>query len=295
VKALSKFQEVAESEPNYARPLCGIAQCYCEMALRGMPNSAASISRAKQAAQRAATLDPQMILVPASMGTVLALAWKWSDAEKSFEEALVLGEHAGTYRQYALFLAAIGRFDEAWNYVQRAQQIDPFSRRQKMVYTKLFHLSRNYDKGVEQISEESMYGALPVESDIYRALMLISLDRRDEARQIAEGLRSKAGAEPAMMSAVAEVLAKCGQTATADRIVMDHNLFSANSAISKFRQALLSLALGDSENAISLLSAAYDEREAELVWLARDPRLDTIREDSRFSILLNEVMPKSSF
>jgi TolB-like protein len=292
--ALSKFQEVTEIEPNYARPACGIAQCYCEMAVRGMPNSAIAVSRAKQAAQRAAKLDPQMILVPACTACALALAWKWDSAEKCFQQALGLGVNAGSYRQYALFLAALGRFDEAWNYLQEAHQIDPFSYRQKVVYTKLFHLSRDYDKGVKHIAEHMVYGPLPIESEIYRALMLISLDRRDEAKQLARSLVSKAGAQPVLMSAIAEVLAMCGQTAAADRIASHYNLFAENSPISKFRQALLSLALQNSEKAISLLSAACEEHEAELIWLGHDPRLDMIREDRRFGPLLAEVMQASS-
>lgn len=292
--ALSKFQEVTEIEPNYARPVCGIALCYCEMALRGMPNSALAVSRAKQATQRAAKLDPQMILVPACTACALALSWKWNDAEKFFQQALGLGESAGTYRQYALFLAALGRFDEAWNYLQEAHQIDPFSYRQKVVNAKLFHLSRDNDKGVKHISKQMAYGPLPIESGIYRAMMLISLDCRDEAKQLARSLVCKAGAHPALMSAIAEVLAMCGQTAAADRIASDYNLFSANSPISKFRQALLSLALENSEKTMSLLSVACEEREAELVWLAHDPRLDMIREDPRFDLLLAEVMRASS-
>jgi tetratricopeptide (TPR) repeat protein len=138
--ALSKFKEATKIEPNYARPVCGIALCYCEMALRGMPNSAIAVSRAKQAAQRAAKLDPEMILVPACTACALALAWKWDSAEKCFQQALGLGASAGSYRQYALFLTALGRFDEAWNYLQGAHQIDPFSYRQKVVNAKLFTL-----------------------------------------------------------------------------------------------------------------------------------------------------------
>jgi tetratricopeptide (TPR) repeat protein len=124
----------------------------------------------------------------------LALAWEWSDGEKHFQRALGLGENAGTYRQYALFLAAVGRFDEAWNYLQEAHQIDPFSYRQKVVRAKLSHLSRDYDKGVKHVSEHMVYGPLPIESEIYRATMPISLDRRDEAKQLARSLACKAGA-----------------------------------------------------------------------------------------------------
>jgi hypothetical protein len=144
------------------------------------------------------------------------------------------------------------------------------------------------------MSKQMAYGPLPIESEIYRAMMLISLDRRDEAKHLARSLLCKAGAQPVLMSAIAEMLAMCGQTADADRIASDYSLFSANSPISKFRQALLALAFQNSEKGMSLVSAACEEREAELIWLAHDPRLDMIREDRRFGPLLAEVMHASS-
>ncbi len=288
--ALAKWQEVIEIDPDCVRAICGIAQSYCEMALRGVPDSAVAISNANQAGERAAQFDSDLIEVPASRGSALALSWKWREAEVSFTQALDLGEHAGTYRQYAMFLAARSRLREAWNYIQRAQQIDPFSYRQKVLYTRLLYMSRNYEDGLRYLSEQLLYGRLPNEAELYRAMMLISHNRCDEARRLAQELLDKAGGQPVMMSGVAEVLAACGETDAAGRIAADSDLFAPNSPISKFRQALLLLALGNRDRAISLLSAAYEEREAELIWLACDPRLDPIRQDARFTALLDGVM-----
>jgi TolB-like protein len=288
--ALAKWREVIEIEPRSARAMCGVAQSYCEMALRGIPDSSVAVSQAHQAAERARQLDPDMMLVPACMGSALTLSWKWPAAELSFKQALALGENAGTYRQYAMFLAARGRLREAWNYIQKAQQIDPFSYRQKVLYTRLLYLSRNYENGLRYMSEQLLYGRLPNEAELYRAMMLISHNRRDEAIRMAQELWDKAGGQPVMTSGVAEVLAACGKTDAAGRIAGDSDLFASNPPISKFRQALLALALGNRDRAISLLSAAYEEHEAELIWLACDPRLDTIRQDSRFTALLNGVM-----
>jgi TolB-like protein len=288
--ALAKWQEVIEIDPRCVRAICGIAQSYCEMALRGVPDSAVAISNANQAGERAAQLDSDLIEVPACRGSALALSWKWREAEVSFNQALALGEHAGTYRQYAMFLAARGRLREAWNYIQRAQQIDPFSYRQKVLYTRLLYMSRNYEDGLRYLSEQLLYGRLPNEAELYRAMMLISHNRCDEARRLAQELLDKAGGQPVMMSGVAEVLAACRETDAADRIAADSDLFAPNSPISKFRQALLQLALGNLDRAISLLSAAYEEHEAELIWLACDPRLDPIRQDARFTALLDGVM-----
>lgn len=140
------------------------------------------------------------------------------------------------------------------------------------------------------MSEQLLYGHMPNEAELYRAMMLISHNRHDEAKRVAQELWDKAGGQPVIMSGVAEVLAACGETDAADRIAGDSDLFAPNSPISKFRQALLVLALGNRDRAISLLSAAYEEQDAELIWLECDPRLDTIRQDSRFTALLNGVM-----
>jgi tetratricopeptide (TPR) repeat protein len=287
--ALVKWQEVTEMDPGCVRAICGIAQSYCEMALRGVADSAAAISNANWAVDRAAELDSDLIEVPACRGSALTLSWKWREADISFKRALDLGEHASTCRQYAVFLAARSRLREAWNYIQRAQQIDPFSYRQKVLYTRLLYLSRNYEDGLRYLSEQLLYGRLPNEAELYRALMLVSHNRHDEARRVAQELLDKTGGQPLIMSGVAEVLAACGETDTAGRIAADSDLFAPDSPISKFRQTLLLLALGDRDRAISLLSAAYEEHEAELVWLACDPRLDTIRQDPRFTALVNGV------
>ena len=292
--ALAKWQEVIEIDPSCVRAICGIAQSYCEMALRGVADSAVAISNASQAVDRAAELDSGLIEVPACRGSAFMLSWKWREADISFMKALDLGEHASTYRQYAVFLAARSRLREAWNYIQRAQQIDPFSYRQKVLYTRLLYLSRNYEDGLRYLSEQLLYGRLPNEAELYRALMLVSHNRHDEARRVAQELLDKTGGQPLIMSGVAEVLAACGETDAAGRIAADSDLLAPCSPISKFRQTLLLLALGDQDRALSLLSAAYEEHEAELVWLACDPRLDTIRQHPRFTTLVNGVNPYTS-
>jgi tetratricopeptide (TPR) repeat protein len=264
------------------------------MALRGVPDSAVAISNANHAVERAAQLDSDLIEVPACRGSALTLSWRWREAEVSFKQAFALGEHAATYRQYGLLLAAQGGLREAWNYIQRAQQIDPFSYRQKVLYTRLLYISRNYEDGLRYMSEQLLYGRLPNEAELYRAMILVSHNRRDEATRLAEELLDRAGGQPVMLSGVAELLAACGETDAAGRIATDSNLLAPNSPISKFRQALLLLALGNRDRAISLLSAAYEEREAELIWIACDPCLDPIRQDSRFIALLNGVMLGSS-
>ena len=92
-----------------------------------------------------------------------------------------------------------------------------------------------------------------------------------------------------LRAGAAEILARCGDDAAP--MAHEHNLLSSGGPLSRYRQALLSIALGDSEGALSLLSSALEDKEAELPWLAVDPRFDPIRLNARFAEIVSRVRP----
>ena len=93
------------------------------------------------------------------------------------------------------------------------------------------------------------------------------------------------------MAGIAEVLALIGDMEEAEQIARGFKLLSLDAPISRLRQALLSLALGDGESAVSFLTLAVEDREAELVWIGVDPRFDSIRGTSGFKEIVGKVLP----
>src|SRR5271156_6736030 len=162
--ALQKFQEARELAPNYARVYCGISHCNMEMALRGASPSSTMVSIARESALRAIELDAEMIESYSCLGSAQALAWEWEDAEKNFLHGAGLGFHASAARRHGLFLAALGRFDEASHHIEAAQRIDPFSNRQKVARTKFLHITGRFEEGLRQLSGPLIYGSIPVEA-----------------------------------------------------------------------------------------------------------------------------------
>lgn len=291
--SLLKFQEAKELAPAYARSYCGISHCNLEMALRGARPSSTLVSIAKEAALRAIELDPEMIESYSCLGGAQALAWEWEDAEKSFVRGESLGLHANATRRYALFLTALGRFDEASHRLEIVQSIDPFTNRQKVSRMRFLHITRRFEEGLRQLSEPLIYGPLPVEARFLLALMAAHVGKKEQAKQLIESIRPAFSGRLPAMAGVAEVLAMIGETREADQIARSFQLLSLDTAISRFRQALLSLALGDGEGALSFLKLAYEDQEAELVWIGVDPRFDSIRQMDAFQEFANEVMPTS--
>jgi tetratricopeptide (TPR) repeat protein len=287
--ALAKFREITEITPRYARPYCGIAQCYCWMALHGAPRSADLAASARVAADRAIELDPKMLEALATKGTVQTLEWDWQSAASSFERAIELGSHATGDRQYARFLTLLGRFDEAWLYLESAQQIDPFSSLQKTACAKFFYLSRRYEEALEHFTEPQKYGPLPPAVHLYLAMIHIQLGQREDAKTLARLLQRNAGAHAAIRGWIAEIFAWCKETALAATIVQQFKLLSADVQLSKYRQALLSIALDDPQASLAFLSASYAEKESELPFLTLDPRFDRIRKNPQFHEIVERV------
>jgi TolB-like protein len=289
--ALVKFQEASEVAPGFARPFCGISHCHAELALRGAIPSPEIVSRAKAAALHAIDLDPEMIESNSCLGVAQALEWDWVSAEKSFRTSASLGMHVSASRRHGLFLVALGRFDEASHHLEIAQGIDPFSNRQKVAHVRFLHLTRRYEEGARQLAETSVYGALPVEARFFVALMCAVVGNNDQAKQLAGGIRPASGAELPMMAGVAEILALSGAMDQANRIVQNFQLLSRETGISRFRQALLAAALGDSDGSLALVTQSVNDREAEAVWIGVDPRFDSLRALPAFHGLVERVFP----
>jgi TolB-like protein/tetratricopeptide (TPR) repeat protein len=291
--ALLKFTEAAGRAPRYARTLSGIARCHLELAVRGLSSTSASVSMAKEASLRAIELDPEMVDPHATLGSALAMQWDWQGAEKSFLRGLSLGTHTSALRDYALFLAARKRFDEASEYLGNAQRIDPFSYRQKAARAKFFHLTRRYSEAIRLWSGPLIHGPLPLEARFFLALMLVGLGDTANATQLVQDIRPAAGAQLAMMAGIAEVLALSGEVRAAEDIAKDLKLLAPDSQLCKYRQALLAVAFGDGKRSLDLLRTALKMREPELVWIGVEPRFDPLRTESDFEAVVANVTPRS--
>jgi TolB-like protein/tetratricopeptide (TPR) repeat protein len=287
--ALAKFHEIAQAAKGYARPIYGVAQCYCWMTLSGAPPSAGMVSLARSAAEQAVELDPESSEALATKGSILALEWDWTGAEEAFRQAAKLGFYASDARQFAMFLTLLGRFDDAWPYLDKAQLTDPFSHLQKVACAKFLYMSGRHQEAFEVFSEPLKYGPLPLEVQLYLALIHANLGQFDQARRLAQLILRNAGSQIPLRAGATEILARCGDDAAP--MAHEHKLLSSDAPLSRYRQALLSIALGDSEGALSLLSSALEGKEAELPWLAVDPRFVPIRLNARFAEIVSKVRP----
>ncbi len=287
--ALVKFQAVAASVPQYARPWCGIAQCFYWTALRGAANGRKVLAQAASAALQALRLDPNMVEAHSTLGAIRSLQWDFAQAQLSFSRASSLGSQAVSLRQESLFLCSLSHFEDAWTLLERAQRIDAFSTRQQICCARFFFLSRRYTAAEPFFAVRLSATPEPVECQVQRAFINLYTGRGDDAARFAATLHLQAGPNLALQAYAAELSALAGDKDLASSITQQTGLLLADAQLSRFRKAALTLALGLPDEALSLLNAACKEVEPELIWLAADPRFDQLRQNSSFTRLIEQV------
>ena len=287
--AVLRLEDLLRVAPRYPRPHCVIAQCYHELAHRGVPLSAMDVTRAGEVAAMAVEISPEAGAGRAALASAQALGWNWVGVAESYRRAVALGTHGRACRQYGLFLIAQGRTEPAWHYLDLAQEVDPFSQAQKAALAKGYYFSRRYAEAAQHFARPARFGPLPLTAELLVALAHVQMGATDVALAMAAAARARAGSEPTELATVAEVCALSGDVPAARRIVADHGLATPDVAVSWYRRSLLSLALGDDRTALSSLARSCEARDVELMWLTAEPRFDRVRSDPRFAAALQQV------
>jgi TolB-like protein/Tfp pilus assembly protein PilF len=287
--SLKKFEELAARVPEYTRLHCGVAQCCVALVQRGAPHSKDLIAKAHKACRRAMKMDPDLVDVHTTLACILAQEWKWTASEESFCAALLLGEQHSAHREFSQFLLIHARFDEAWTHLQIAEGMDPFSARQKTSIARFLYYSRWHRETQEYYRRMMQFGLLPIETALIRALTEIQMGELKIAIALAEDLRHRVGTLPIYLAEIAEIFALCGEENSARSLAVNAGLLTEQYPLSYFRKASLALSLKERTRSLELLGGSLQNREAELPWIAVDPRFDSIRDDVTFQSIVSSV------
>jgi Tfp pilus assembly protein PilF len=94
---------------------------------------------------------------------------------------------------------------------------------------------------------------------------------------------------PLMVSALANVYARSGNKAEAEKLLADLVSESKKQYVSPYYFAVVYVGLGEREKAMDWLEKAYADRSNGLVFLKVEPELDDLRSNPRFVILRQKL------
>src|SRR5213083_1955374 len=288
-QALAYFQQALAHDSNYALAYAGIADAYQSLTASTYLRPREGMPKARAAVIKALALDPTLADAHASLGDQLCVYdWDASAAERELRRAIELNPSvANAHYFYANCLAAHGRLDEALAEARRAHELDPLNPDVATGLPWALYAARRYDEAIA-----GQQKSLDLEPGFAQAHMLLSLSLAGkgsyaEALAAARKMAALAGDAPSIAGLLGYVAGRAGERAEAQQILTA--LERRPPGNTAFAIALVHLGLGDNEQALRWLQAAYEERSEWLVTDMPAPNFDSLRQDPRFSALMRKV------
>ena len=149
-KSVTYFQQAVALDSTYAGAYAGLAEALTTQALGRGSAQAHEQSQALAAAKRAIELDPESGEAYAALGLVeINFEKDWQAAGRDLEKGLALSPgNTLAEMQYAIYLDAMARPEEAVSHMRRALQLDPRSFLMNRHLGSTLYFARHYDEAL---------------------------------------------------------------------------------------------------------------------------------------------------
>ncbi len=298
-KSIVLFQQATEKDPSYAQAYAGLALAYGVL-----PNNSTMTKqetkevqlKERTALRKAQELDDSLPEVHADLAAIKhEIDWEHVTAENEYKRAIELNPNYATARQwYSEFLSHIGRYEEALAEINKAHEIDPFSRVISGNIGARLYEARRFDEAIAQYKKviemepnyPSVHGGL---AHVYEAKGMYS-EAIAETR-IADILLEKGSDESSERKAAAFTQAL--KTAGAQGYWRKHLELSLKEYEQGYESAngiaLIYARLGDKDLAFEWLEKSFVAHEIGLVSIKAESAFDGLSPDPRFQDLLRRV------
>jgi TolB-like protein/Tfp pilus assembly protein PilF len=300
VKCLQYLHEAIAKDPNYAPAYAGLSRCYDLAYFFDVFSHSEAGLKIKTAAMKAVELDEELGEGHAELASYyLDHEWNFDAAVREYKRALELDTNSAVvHESYAYYLRDIGQSDDSLHEIQRARELDPLSLNIANTAAWMLLYSRRYDEAVDQFRK-----VLEMDPNYRRARW--GLARVYELKGMYKDSISECLKIPALpnIDPFAKALFKrrCSLFAKVYTISRTEHVkrkwfVSARQEIKDacrdedaYSIAVLYAETGEDEKALELLERGYAKHDSSLLELKVDPRLDNLRSNPRFQVLLRHM------
>jgi tetratricopeptide (TPR) repeat protein len=180
----------------------------------------------------------------------------------------------------------MGRVDEYLTEFTTALHLDPLSPLKLAALGWSYYFARRFENAIAECRRGVELDPEFVVSRCWLGLALEGLGATAQAVTEFEMAVRLSGRSPAILGFLGHGYASAGRVADARRLLNELLGLRQHRYISAFDIGLIHLGLGDTEAAMTWLEQAETERAHQMAFLKVDPRLDPLRDTSRFRALL---------
>jgi TolB-like protein/Tfp pilus assembly protein PilF len=289
-RAIEQFQAAVKEDPNYALAYSGLADSYSYLPLISDVRSQDYREKAKEAAEAAVGLNPNLSEGQTSMGIInFWLEWDWPSAEECFRRALELdGNNIAAHRVLSHVLSQTGRHEAAIFQMEMGRRLDPFSHVMQAISAQFFFQARRYEE-----AKEKARAAITLDDNFWvgHQMLAQALERLGEHEEaLREADRAfKLSRNTLPFALKTYVLAQTGRREEARAAVQLMRENSRHQFVPAFNIALAYAGLGEEIAMFEFLEKACEERNVHVVFLTADPKWDVHRKNVRFQSLLQRA------
>ena len=285
-EGLRSFQSAVREDPQFAPAYAGISEAYDDLGsnLIGEPPGDAR-ARAKQAAESALKLDPDLAQAHVVLGDILETEWHWSEAETEYRRALELNPNSAVaYMTLGMLHSCRGQTDEAVAEMERSRELEPGVDAGIGLGWILF-VGRRYAE-----AERELHSDLAVEPNSVGALwnlgfVLIAEKRGTEAVAVLEKAAALSQRSPGVLGVLVRAYAHAGRRRDALRVLAELRERSRRGYVPPGALVNAYLGLDDTEQAFVWMERAFREQSNLMLFLKVHPYFDPLRGDPRFADL----------
>jgi eukaryotic-like serine/threonine-protein kinase len=259
-KAIEHLKDALARNPENARIHAALAQTYTAVdTYYSSPTEVMPLAR--DAAQRALALDPELAIAHVTLGNVrLLFDWDWPAAEREYRKALEINPNLPEANLgFATYLGTLGRFDEAIARVTQAYRFDPLALESRNEALWIYYYSGRMRETAAQC--EKTIDVEPAAGLPYAMLALANahLGQRADAIRAAE-TAVRLSNSPTILTTTASALARAGERAEARQLLGQALGLAKERYVCRFIVAAAYVDLGDTEQALDSLEQAYLQR-----------------------------------
>jgi Flp pilus assembly protein TadD len=183
----------------------------------------------------------------------------------------------------------MGRHEDALNHAHKALELDPLS----MIINTWIGL-RHYFAGRYELALQEYQKALELDPGFaplqwHMGWAYEQTGRHAEAIAAAQQAITISGGNPLYIASLGHAYATADEHKAAREILDRLAMESKSRHVSAYHIAVIHGALGDVDQAMLWLERAFEEKSPWIGYLRVDPRVDPIRSDPRFRVLLKKA------
>ena len=284
-KAIELFQRALAIDPNFALAWAGLSRVHQLQAGYGFAPIDEGYERARDAAQHALRLAPDLVEAHIELGLILeGHDWKWAAAGASFRRALELAPgDAHALRAAAGHARVLGRLDEALELIRRAIALDPLSARTHRQAALIYVMADRIDDAAAAFRLAIDLAPNAGLAHAFLAITRLMQGRNEEAVALAEAESHD------VFRNVALAMIRHAQGRAAESEAALQTLIDGFGWTAAYQVAEVHAYRGDVEKAFEWLERAFAQRDPGVMFTATDRFLQPLHTDPRWQPFLQRM------